>query len=74
MKQRTAAFAALALVAAPAAAAPQPIAPASETVEGSELRGRSAVYWVLPALIIVALLLAMTAGDGSNAQPQPASP
>jgi hypothetical protein len=69
MKHSIAALAALALAAAPAAAAaaPPPLAPASEHIEGSELRG--AVYWLLPVLVIVALLIAMSAGDDSNATP-----
>jgi hypothetical protein len=70
MKHFTAAFAALALSAAPAAAAPQPIAPASESVEGAELRGGNKVYWILPALIVVALLIAILAGGGGDEQPE----
>ena len=74
MKQLTAALAALVLAAAPAAAAPQPIAPAAETVHGSELNGGNAIYYILPALIILVILLAMTAGGDTDAKPQPASP
>jgi hypothetical protein len=69
MKHLTAAIAALALAAAPAAAAPQPIAPAPEHVEGSELNGGNAVYYILPVLIIAAILLAMTAGGDNDAKP-----
>jgi len=67
----TGALAAFALAAAPAAAAPAPLAPASEQVQGSELHGRGPVYWLLPALIIVALLIAITRGEDSG---PPASP
>ena len=70
MKRLTATLAALALTAAaPAAAAPQPLEPAPETVEGSELEG--AVYWLLPVLVLIALIIAMTAGDD---EATPASP
>jgi hypothetical protein len=67
MKQMLAALAALTLAAAPAAAAPQPIEPASESAEGSGLRG--GVYWVLPVLIVIALLIAILAGGDDEAEP-----
>jgi hypothetical protein len=67
MKHSIAALAALALAAAPAAAAPPPLTPASEHIEGSELHG--AVYWLLPVLVIVALLVAISAGDDGDATP-----
>jgi hypothetical protein len=69
MTRIAAAFAALLLAAAPAAAQAQPPAldPASETAEGSEFR--SGIYWVLPALIVIALLIAILAGDGGDEQP-----
>ena len=59
--------ASLALAAAPAVAAPT-VAPATEQVEGSELRGRS-IYWALPLLIVIALLIAILAGDDDDTQP-----
>jgi hypothetical protein len=71
MKHLTAALAALALAAAPAAAAPAPapaLQPAPESIEGSELNG--SVYWILPALIVIALLIAILAGGDD----QPESP
>ncbi|HEY0012351.1 MAG TPA: hypothetical protein VGB79_05805 [Allosphingosinicella sp.] len=67
MKQMIAAFAALALAAAPAAAAPQPLQPAPERIEGSELSG--GVYWLLPVLVIIALLIAIGAGEDGEATP-----
>lgn len=69
MNRIAAAFAALSLAAAPALAQSQPPAldPAPETAEGSTLR--SGIYWVLPALIVVALLIAILAGDGGDEQP-----
>jgi len=55
------AFAAVALIAAPTMAAAQsvqaPLAPAAETVEGSEMRdGDSGVGQLLPLIIIIALV------------------
>lgn len=63
MNRTAAAFAAFALAAAPAAAAPRPPAlePAGEQAQGSAVRGGT-VYWLLPALIVLALLIAILAG------------
>lgn len=69
MSRRFLAFiAAAALSAGPLAAAPVP-APAPENVEGSALRGVEAAYWILPLLIVIALLIAILAGDEPNTQP-----
>ena len=70
MNKTAAALAAFALAAAPAAAAPRPPAlePAGEHSEGSEMRGGS-VYWLLPALIVIALLIAILAGGDEPASP-----
>ena len=64
MKKTAAALAALALAAAPAAAAPRApdLEPAGERAEGSAMHD-GAVYWLLPALIVVALLIAILAGE-----------
>jgi hypothetical protein len=63
-------IAAAALAAAPAAAAtaaPLP-EPAPETADGSGMRG--AVVYVLPLLVLIALLIAMTnGGDDAPASP-----
>lgn len=69
MNRIAAAFAAFSLAAAPAAAQAQAPAldPALETAEGSEFR--NATYWALPALIVIALLIAILAGDGGDEQP-----
>ncbi|HEX8193437.1 MAG TPA: hypothetical protein VF552_11115 [Allosphingosinicella sp.] len=69
MKPIATALAALALAAAPtaASAAPQPIEPASESADGSALRGGA--IWILPALILVALLIAILAGEGGDEMP-----
>jgi hypothetical protein len=71
MKKTAAAFAAFALAAAPAAAAsPMPaIEPAGEHAEGNAVRGGT-VYWLLPALIVLALLIAILAG-GDEAPKSP---
>ena len=61
-----AAFAALALAAAPVAATPPP---APERVEGSEIRGGTAAYVLLPIVIVIALLIAITKGDGEPESP-----
>jgi hypothetical protein len=63
VRKMTAALAALALAAAPAGAAAQVPAPepAAETVEGSEMRGAS--YWIVPALVVIAILIAILAGE-----------
>lgn len=64
-KTLAAALAALSLAAAPAVAqtAPPPV-PASEEAEGSALRGDSnPAYYILPILIVIALLIAMLRGD-----------
>ena len=53
---------AAALAAAPAAAAPAAPLPAPERAAGSELRGDPAIY-VLPLLIVIALLIAILAGE-----------
>ncbi|HEX8644000.1 MAG TPA: hypothetical protein VF702_08830 [Allosphingosinicella sp.] len=64
MNKTAAALAAFALAAAPASAAPRgpALEPAGERIEGSAMRGGS-VYWLLPALIVLALLIAILAGD-----------
>ncbi len=53
-------IAAAALAASPAAAqtSPGPVEPAPEQVEGSALRSGAAIY-VLPLLVVLALLLAL---------------
>lgn len=59
--------AAIVMAVAPAAAAPPP-APAAEAVEGSGLRSDAALY-VLPLLIVIALLIAILAGEDGEAAP-----
>jgi hypothetical protein len=54
-KRIVSALAAVALVAAPTIAAAQ-VAPAPETVEGSELRGEGGVGQILPILAIIAII------------------
>lgn len=64
-KKLTAPLAALSLAAAPAVAqaAPSPL-PQPEQAEGSALRGDSnPAYYILPILIVIALLIAMLRGD-----------
>jgi hypothetical protein len=69
MLRRFLAFVAAAtLIAAPAAAAPAP-APARASVEGSAIRGVDTAYWILPALIVLALLVAILAKDQPKATP-----
>jgi hypothetical protein len=71
MSRRFLAFAAAAsLCAAPAAAAPSPApAPAAETVDGSALHGIDPAYWILPLLIVIALLIAILASEEPNSKP-----
>jgi hypothetical protein len=71
MNRIAAALAALSLTAAPAAARQSAIEPAPETTGGSELRS-GATYWIVPALVLVALLIAILAGE-EDADP-PKSP
>ena len=54
--------------AAAATAAPAPPAPASERVEGSALRRDAAIY-VLPLLVVIALLIAILAGEEEPESP-----
>jgi hypothetical protein len=63
-----AAVAAASLAAAPAAArqAPQP---ALETVQGSELRGENAAYFILPILVLLAILFAVLKGEEGPSSP-----
>ena len=70
MKKTAAVLSAFALAAAPATAAPRAPAlqPAGEQAEGSAMRG-GAVYWLLPALIVLALLIAILAGDEEPRSP-----
>lgn len=71
MNKAAAALAALSLLAAAPATAQAPRAPApepdSEQVEGSAVRG--GVYWLLPVLVIVALLTGILAGGDEPASP-----
>jgi hypothetical protein len=56
-------------IAASAARAPvAPVAPAAQTVEGSELR-RSPAIFILPLLVVIALLVAMLNEDEAPASP-----
>ena len=63
-----AALAAASLAAAPAAAQPAP-QPATESVEGSELRGESKAYYILPVLVLIALLVAVLKGEEGPSSP-----
>ncbi|HYG30033.1 MAG TPA: hypothetical protein VD887_07445 [Allosphingosinicella sp.] len=60
-----AALAAFSLAAAPAVARPAPPPqPAGEQAEGSTLRGdTNPAYYILPVLILIALLIAMLRGE-----------
>jgi hypothetical protein len=63
-----AALAAASLAAAPVAAQPAP-APAPETVEGSALRGEPKAYYILPVLVLIALLVAVLKGEEGPSSP-----
>lgn len=63
-----AALAAASLAAAPLAAQPAP-QPAPETVAGSELRGESKAYYILPVLVLIALLIAVMKGEEEPSSP-----
>lgn len=68
LKKLPAALAALSLAAAPAiAGATPPPTPSTEEAEGSTLRGDSnPAYYILPVLIVIALLIAMLRGEGDE--------
>ena len=67
---------AVALMAAPTVAAAQyapPVEPASETVEGSELRGG----WIIPLIALIAIILGLCAATdicGGDDEDPPTSP
>jgi hypothetical protein len=65
LRKLAAALTALSLAAVPAAARPAPApSPAPEQAEGSALRGdTNPAYYILPLLIVIALLVAALRGD-----------